>query len=104
MSALQHPHSPFLSLPHTGIGRVAAVIGVPTGVIELVLLLTSAGANSAGLAFLTAIAVFGTMLGGVLALLAVARQRERSLLVLAVLALAAFNAIFIGVEILFPHA
>ena len=93
----------FVRRPTTSLGQLAAAIGLPAGILATVLLVSAVGANNAGLAMLTGLAVLATLLGGVIAAIAMIARGERSPLVIAVLVLALLPLAFVTIEILFPH-
>ena len=67
------------------------------------LLVSAVGGNNAGLALLTGVATLATLVGGVIAAIAMIIRGERSPLVVAVLVLALLPLAFVTIEILFPH-
>jgi hypothetical protein len=102
MEMLHHTDG-FFRRPTTGIGRVAAAIGLPAGVLAVALLVSSAGADDAGLAILTFLSILATLLGGLLGAMAMIFRGERSPAVVLVLVLSALPLAFVLVEVLFPH-
>ena len=103
MEMPQHPDQLFRR-PTTGMGRVAAAIGLPAGILAVALLVSSAGANNAGLAMLTFLTMMATLLGGLLGAVAMIFRGERSPVVMLVLVLASLPLVFLLAELLFPHA
>lgn len=87
-------------LPSAPIEREAIIVGLPAAALSIVLLLTAAGADNAGLAFLTFLAMLGTLFGGVLGAVAMARTGERSLLIVTVMVAAVLVLAFMFGEAL----